>query len=57
VDKERTTCELSCPCGYHYYVSVFTELEWERCPMCGLVMEFRLFLVNKEESHAVRTTD
>ena len=46
---ERINCELECPCGYHYWVSVFGEPEWEICPICGLGMEFRLFL--KEESY------
>ena len=41
---EHATYDLLCPCGYHYCVSVFNEPEWEICPICGLGMEFRLFL-------------
>ena len=43
---ERIIYELQCPCGYHYWVSAFNEPEWEMCPICGLGMEFRLFLCN-----------
>lgn len=48
MNKERATYELLCPCGYRYWVSVFDAPEWEVCPVCGLSMVFRLFLVNKE---------
>lgn len=43
---ERIRYELFCPnpeCShqqqlgrpYHYYLEVFDEPEWERCPICG----------------------
>ena len=52
---ESTDYELECPCGYHYWVSVFSEPEWEICPVCGLCMEFRLFL--KEDNDVISRTD
>ena len=48
---ERTIYELQCPCGYYYWLSVPKEPEWEICPVCGLGMEFRLFL---KEANDVR---
>ncbi len=48
---ERTIYELQCLCGYHYWVAVFREPEWEICPICGMGMEFRLFLKEATSVH------
>ena len=45
---DRVEYELLCPCGYGYYVSVFDEPEWEICPLCGLGMPFKMFIIGEE---------